>query len=129
MHAQRVILRHEQCHVAGGMSEGITALQRLARLRLQDVLSAPLTDAVSVLTNLTSLGLFSQRTTCLDLLPAAAAALTGVQQLDVSGIDLPPALEALTGMHVQQLSIPYRIVHDPHGARDGSLASNSPESE
>ena len=94
-----------QCCVAGGMSEGITALQRLARLRLQDVLSAPLTDAVSVLTNLTSLGLCTQPSSYLDLLPAAAAALTGVQLLDVSGPDLPPALEALTGMHVRYLSI------------------------
>jgi hypothetical protein len=41
------------------MSDGITALQRLARLRLGDVLTAPLTSAISSLTNLKSIGLHS----------------------------------------------------------------------
>ena len=90
----------------GGLSEGITALQKLAQLRLQNVLTAPLTDAVSELTNLTSIGLCSEDYTVFSgavrpsLLPDAAALLTGLRQLDIDGMILPPALDVLTGMHL-----------------------------
>jgi hypothetical protein len=36
----------------------------------------------------------------MQLLPAAAAVLTGLQQLDINALTLPPALEALAGMHL-----------------------------
>jgi hypothetical protein len=91
---------------AGGLSEGITALQQLARLRLQNVLTAPLIHTVSELTNLTSIALCSEDYSVFggpvrpSLLPDAAALLTGMRQLDIDGITLPPALEALTGMHL-----------------------------
>jgi hypothetical protein len=93
----------DECLVAGGLSDGITALQRLARLRLQNVLTAPLTDAVSALSTLTSMYLLSS---CgvpddqldLPLLPAAATALSSLQRLDISETFMPPAVEALTGM-------------------------------
>lgn len=84
----------------GGLSAGITALQRLARLRLQNVVTAPLTDSVSQLTNLTSLGLYSDEyvgDVLLPLLPAAASALVGLQQLDIEGRTMSPAVAALTG--------------------------------
>lgn len=90
---------------AGGLSDAMTALQRLARLRLQDVLTAPLTNAVSGLTKLTSIGLrsgdyavFTQASGRASLLPDGAAALTGIEQLDIDGFTLPPAVQALTGM-------------------------------
>ena len=85
-----------------GLSDGITALQCLARLRLQNVLTAALTDSVSLLTNLTSLGLFSEEytdDTSLPLLPAGASALMGLQQLDIDGRTVSPAVEKLTGAH------------------------------
>jgi hypothetical protein len=66
------------------------------------VLSEPLTNAVSELTNLNSLSLHSDSYHFEDdidfpLLPAAAAVLTGLQHLDVDDHTLPPAVEALTG--------------------------------
>ena len=91
---------------AGGLSEGITALQQLARLRLQNVLTAPLIHTVSELTKLTSIALCSEDYSVFGgpvrpcLLPDAATALTALRHLDIDGINLPPALEALTGMHL-----------------------------
>lgn len=113
LHLARALNRVDTCvvmptHVrwwrgAGELSDGITSLQRLARLRLQNVLTQPLTDSVSRLTNLTSLGLYSERYTDDDfgpLLPAAASALTGLQQLDVDGPTISPAVRELTGARV-----------------------------
>ena len=88
------------CH-AGGLSEGITALRQLARLRLSYVVTEKLTDAVSLLTALTSLGLDNddylfgglQPT----LLPGSASALTGLRQLDIGGSFLPTEIRSLTG--------------------------------
>jgi hypothetical protein len=89
---------------AGGLSDGITALQRLVELRLENVLTEPLKDAVSALTNLTYISLHSFEYWSYEdrapLLPAAASTLTGLQKLDTAlESTLPPALEALTGMH------------------------------
>jgi hypothetical protein len=79
---------------------------------LLNVLTKPLTDAVSVLTSLTSLTTISLYSPAyydddehddqekMPLLPAAAAVLTGLQQLDINALTLPPALEALAGMHL-----------------------------
>lgn len=44
---------------AGGLPEGITALQRLQRLRLFNCVTAPLTSGISRLTQLTSLEVLS----------------------------------------------------------------------
>lgn len=85
------------------MSDGITALQRLARLRLENVLMEPLTTAISALTNLTSIGLHSHDYYVLKpdgapLLPASASVLTGLHELDVCMQSAKPfALEAFTG--------------------------------
>ena len=90
----------------GGLSEGITALQQLARLRLRNVLSAPLTDAVSTLAKLSSIALCSEDYTVFhgegraSLLPDAATSLTGLVDVDVDGFNPPHTLEALTGKHV-----------------------------
>ena len=86
------------------MSGGITALQRLARLRLENVLTEPLTNAISALTNLAYISLHASERRCnhdcAPLLPASASVLTGLQKLDIDlASTLPPALEALTGVH------------------------------
>ena len=63
---------------------------------------APLINAISLLTNLTSLGLYSEdyaNDKSLPLLPAAASALTGLQQLDIDGRMMSPAVAALTGAY------------------------------
>ncbi len=85
------------------MSDGITALQRLARLRLENILTAPLTTAISALTSLTSIGLHSHEYYLIEpdgapLLPAAASVLTVLHELDICMQTTPPlALEAFTG--------------------------------
>lgn len=93
--------------------EGITALQKLARLRLQNILTAPLTDAVSALTKLTSIALCSENYTVFggeirpSFLPGAAGLLANVRHLDTDGFYLPPALAGLTGMHTLTTSTLY----------------------
>lgn len=95
------IYDHESTPVLawGGLPEGISALQQLRRLKLRDVLTEPLTDRASALTNLTSLGLFSDgyEGATGPTLPLAATVLTGLRQLDVQGRTMPPAVTALTG--------------------------------
>ena len=113
VHARKQLVEHQQRRGAGGLSEGITALRQLARLRLQNILTAPLTDAVSCLTNLTSIGLYS-RSSLLNLLPHSAAGLVGVQQLDVCALVLPPALKALTGTHACMFSQHHVVVPKMH---------------
>ena len=87
----------------GGLTDGVAALRQLAKLRLQNILTEPLTDAVSEVTKLTSLSLHSDAfhlddDVDLPMLPGAAAALTGLRLLDIDDHVLPPAVKALTGM-------------------------------
>lgn len=79
------------------------------------MLTAKLTDAVSSLAALTSLGIYIdvyeddiQR----PLLPGSAAALTGIRQLDINDDTMPPEiLPALTGTHTLMLSHARELMH------------------